>query len=257
MNAILNKNGASVAGAVRWAATQGGGGPNAEASRLALVHRSALPLLVSNPAPRLLAPPSPPPPAPAPQKVYVTMFPCNECAKLMIQAGIREIVFHEDKDQMRGTAAAAAAASPRARPESPSQDGFRSVLPTGGGACASLPARAALQLTEAPAQTHTLLQAGPAVRRLPEAAGAGGGQGAAAPLLPPSHRPPGQRSWQQDRLQQRPPHALGPPPAGGGGSSGSGERDAHPGARLLWQPKHPTMKPRPVRTRGDYSGNKS
>ncbi|KAK2077413.1 hypothetical protein QBZ16_004258 [Prototheca wickerhamii] len=45
MNAILNKNGASVAGA----------------------------------------------------RVYVTMYPCNECAKLMIQAGIAEVVFHEDK----------------------------------------------------------------------------------------------------------------------------------------------------------------
>lgn len=32
-------------------------------------------------------------------KVYVTMFPCNECAKLMIQAGIAEIIFHEDKAQ--------------------------------------------------------------------------------------------------------------------------------------------------------------
>lgn len=32
-------------------------------------------------------------------RVYVTMFPCNECAKLMIQAGIAEIVFHEDKVQ--------------------------------------------------------------------------------------------------------------------------------------------------------------
>jgi dCMP deaminase len=34
-------------------------------------------------------------------KVYVTMFPCNECAKLMIQAGIAEIIFHEDKAQPR------------------------------------------------------------------------------------------------------------------------------------------------------------
>lgn len=25
------------------------------------------------------------------------MYPCNECAKLMIQAGITEVVFHEDK----------------------------------------------------------------------------------------------------------------------------------------------------------------
>ena len=54
MNAILNKNGASVAGA----------------------------------------------------RVYVTMFPCNECAKLLIQAGIAEIVFHEDKTQPRSSSAA-------------------------------------------------------------------------------------------------------------------------------------------------------
>lgn len=32
-----------------------------------------------------------------PQKMYVTMFPCNECSKLLIQAGIGEIVFYEDK----------------------------------------------------------------------------------------------------------------------------------------------------------------
>jgi dCMP deaminase len=31
------------------------------------------------------------------QKMYVTMFPCNECSKLLIQAGIKEIVFYEDK----------------------------------------------------------------------------------------------------------------------------------------------------------------
>jgi deoxycytidylate deaminase len=55
MNAILNKNGASVAGA----------------------------------------------------RVYVTMFPCNECAKLLIQAGIAEIIFHEDKAQPRGGTPAA------------------------------------------------------------------------------------------------------------------------------------------------------
>lgn len=29
--------------------------------------------------------------------MYVTMFPCNECSKLLIQAGIAEIVFYEDK----------------------------------------------------------------------------------------------------------------------------------------------------------------
>ena len=48
------------------------------------------------------------------QKIYVTMFPCNECAKLLIQAGIREIVYHEDK------------LAP-SRPASPNKDGFRWV----------------------------------------------------------------------------------------------------------------------------------
>lgn len=31
-------------------------------------------------------------------KLYVTMFPCNECAKLLIQAGIQEVIFYEDKN---------------------------------------------------------------------------------------------------------------------------------------------------------------
>lgn len=29
--------------------------------------------------------------------MYVTLFPCNECAKLIIQSGIKEVVFLEDK----------------------------------------------------------------------------------------------------------------------------------------------------------------
>ncbi len=29
--------------------------------------------------------------------IYVTLFPCNECAKLIIQSGIKEIVFMDDK----------------------------------------------------------------------------------------------------------------------------------------------------------------
>lgn len=29
--------------------------------------------------------------------LYVTLFPCNECAKLIIQSGIKEIVFVSDK----------------------------------------------------------------------------------------------------------------------------------------------------------------
>ena len=30
-------------------------------------------------------------------KIYVTMFPCNECAKAIIQSGIKKIVYKEDK----------------------------------------------------------------------------------------------------------------------------------------------------------------
>ncbi len=30
-------------------------------------------------------------------RIYVTLFPCNECAKLIIQAGIKEVVYEEDK----------------------------------------------------------------------------------------------------------------------------------------------------------------
>lgn len=29
--------------------------------------------------------------------VYVTLFPCNECAKAIIQAGIKRIVYYDDK----------------------------------------------------------------------------------------------------------------------------------------------------------------
>ena len=29
--------------------------------------------------------------------LYVTLFPCNECAKLIIQSGIKEVVYIEDK----------------------------------------------------------------------------------------------------------------------------------------------------------------
>ena len=30
-------------------------------------------------------------------KMYVTLFPCNECAKAIIQAGIKELVYKSDK----------------------------------------------------------------------------------------------------------------------------------------------------------------
>lgn len=30
-------------------------------------------------------------------KLYVTLFPCNECAKAIIQAGIKEVIYLEDR----------------------------------------------------------------------------------------------------------------------------------------------------------------
>ncbi|MDO5330507.1 MAG: dCMP deaminase family protein [Bacillota bacterium] len=38
--------------------------------------------------------------------VYVTLFPCNECAKAIIQTGIKEIIYDEDKyhDHLDATA---------------------------------------------------------------------------------------------------------------------------------------------------------
>ncbi len=30
-------------------------------------------------------------------KIYVTLFPCNECAKLIIQSGIKDVVYESDK----------------------------------------------------------------------------------------------------------------------------------------------------------------
>jgi dCMP deaminase len=31
--------------------------------------------------------------------MYVTLFPCNECAKLIIQSGITELVYHSDNNR--------------------------------------------------------------------------------------------------------------------------------------------------------------
>ena len=30
-------------------------------------------------------------------RIYVSLFPCNECAKAIIQSGIKEVVYMEDK----------------------------------------------------------------------------------------------------------------------------------------------------------------
>ena len=39
------------------------------------------------------------------------MFPCNECSKLLIQAGIREVVYYEDKAGAGGAEVATAGAA--------------------------------------------------------------------------------------------------------------------------------------------------
>ncbi|KAL3618065.1 hypothetical protein CASFOL_038386 [Castilleja foliolosa] len=31
------------------------------------------------------------------QKLYVTMFPCNECAKIIIQSGVSEVIYYVEK----------------------------------------------------------------------------------------------------------------------------------------------------------------
>ena len=35
------------------------------------------------------------------QKIYVTLFPCNECTKLILQSGIAEVVYYEGKKGCR------------------------------------------------------------------------------------------------------------------------------------------------------------
>ncbi len=40
-------------------------------------------------------------------KIYTTLFPCNECTKALIQSGIKEVIYNEDK--YAGTASVVAA----------------------------------------------------------------------------------------------------------------------------------------------------
>ncbi|KAG0722095.1 Deoxycytidylate deaminase [Chionoecetes opilio] len=39
--------------------------------------------------------------------LYVAIFPCNECAKVIIQAGIKEIIYASDQDKDRPSIVAA------------------------------------------------------------------------------------------------------------------------------------------------------
>jgi len=52
-------------------------------------------------------------------RIYVALFPCNECAKVLIQAGICEVVYMDDKyrDEVR-----------RARAQGPRAEGERSAI---------------------------------------------------------------------------------------------------------------------------------
>jgi len=57
--------------------------------------------------------------------LFVTMFPCNECSKLLIQAGIGEVVFYEDK-QAADNGGGAGGSS---RPSSPPSGAGGGILP--------------------------------------------------------------------------------------------------------------------------------
>jgi tRNA(Arg) A34 adenosine deaminase TadA len=46
---------------------------------------------------RVFASSAPSPPVRVPVQIYVALFPCNDCTKLIIQSGIREVVYLSDK----------------------------------------------------------------------------------------------------------------------------------------------------------------
>ena len=57
--------------------------------------------------------------------MYVTMFPCNNCAKLLIQAGITEVVYYEDKRRSKGGSRSSPGSGSTAVPYSPTKSGTR------------------------------------------------------------------------------------------------------------------------------------
>ena len=100
--------------------------------------------------------------------LFVTMFPCNECSKLLIQAGIGEVVFYEDKQ------ADADGASAGGRPSSPPTGAGGGILPAESYAASrTLLALAGVRTRQhAPAEALVLR-----VAPLAEAAGKGGRKG--------------------------------------------------------------------------------
>ena len=69
------------------------------------------------PRPILFSPPSPSHPR------YVTLHPCNECAKLIIQSRIAEVIFlcdaHKDDNSMAASRKMLELAGVRSRPHTP------------------------------------------------------------------------------------------------------------------------------------------
>lgn len=63
-----------------------------EESKYAYVAHSELNAILNNPGCSLIG-----------SKLYVTLFPCNECAKAIIQSGIKEIVYVSDKYEHMST----------------------------------------------------------------------------------------------------------------------------------------------------------
>ena len=57
--------------------------------------------------------------------IYVTMFPCNNCAKLLIQAGIREVIYYEDKRAKQQQAGGGGDCKSSSPPETPTKGGTR------------------------------------------------------------------------------------------------------------------------------------
>lgn len=39
-------------------------------------------------------------------KMYVTLYPCNNCAKIIIQSGIKHVVYYDDKNRHKDEAKA-------------------------------------------------------------------------------------------------------------------------------------------------------
>tara|TARA_B100001250_G_C19455078_1_gene637669 strand:- start:185 stop:556 length:372 start_codon:yes stop_codon:yes gene_type:complete len=62
--------------------------------------------------------------------MYVTMYPCNECAKLMIQAGIREVVYCEGK--LKNDASSASSSSSKEKKKKALGENTNNEAPTSG-----------------------------------------------------------------------------------------------------------------------------